>query len=230
MPDSPADRLRRIADRAAGTAETAGASSSRSARLDSIPDADLARLARDRAAPAESRKAALAEYVARNRAEPTAGDLLLTLIDDPDESVALDAIALAPPFDSRVLGRLRPLLADPRPAFRAAASRELARRKDRAILPTLGAWFRGDDPGFRKSALDALEWVLYPPEWLAFLDGAIRAGLRDEAEARRFDELIETAGRRVAPSILRDLADSGGPLAGRAETILVRQAEEGKLI
>ena len=226
MPESPADRLRRIADRASETAEALVDEPARPS-VEAVSSDRLAEIALDRGAATEARIAAIVAYRDRYRSDPEAGDLLLRLLDDPDESVAIRAIGLAPPFDGRVLGRLRILLDDDRPRFREAAARELGRRKDRASLPTLGAWFHGVDEGRRRAALGAIEWLLSPPEWLAFLDGAIRAGARDEAEMRRFEALLPEAGRRVATPILRELAESEGPLSSLAATLLAGRPNHG---
>jgi HEAT repeat protein len=182
---------------------------------------DLERVARDRGEAADRRRAALAEFVRRNRVERAAGDLVRDLIDDPEEAVALEAIRAALPFDERVMGRLRALLGDERPAFRAEAARALGRRKDRKAIPTFLAWFRRGDRARRALALEALGWALYPQEWRAFLASAWEAGPIDDREQLALAEGLLRLGDRRGLGGLEELAGhEDGEIAARARAAL----------
>ncbi len=128
MGDPIAERLREVLARVKAIAP-GGASEEEEARrrkLEETPDAELERIARGRAEPVEQRTAALGVFVERNRTEKGAADLLLELLEDPEEAIALEAIRRALPFDMRMVERLRALMDDPREAFWSEATLALA--------------------------------------------------------------------------------------------------------
>lgn len=212
-------RLHALTERIGAIAPDAG--ESRRDRLESAMDDELASLARNRAEPTPERIAALTVLVERHRTERLAADLLLSLLDDPDEAVALEAIRRALPFDSRMLARLRALLDDPRPPFWAEAALALARRKDRESLPKILSWYRDGDSAHRRAALSALDWILFPSERPAFLAAAWESGRGDVEERLTIAVGLLALGDERAVEFLDALADGdSGEVAHRARAAL----------
>jgi hypothetical protein len=148
-----------------------------------MTDDALAAMARDTAHTAEVRRQALVTFVARNRTEAAASDLILELMHDAVESIVLAAIAVALPFDIRQRERMTALLDDDRPAVWQAAAEALARRKERALLPRFTAWAMSPDSARRRAGLLAVCWIVNPHERLHFLKSAWEGGWpRDDAE------------------------------------------------
>src|SRR4051794_34090962 len=97
MDPSLSDSLRRVE---ALMATLVGTTSGRH-DLSAVSVAELRKMAEDRSAPSSDRRAALSNLADRLAGEKEFADLVLTLIDDPDEDLARDAIGHAPPFDAR---------------------------------------------------------------------------------------------------------------------------------
>lgn len=222
MGDPIAERLRDVLAKVAAIApERASESEEPRRRLEALPDTELERLARDRSESEGMRKGALGVFVERNRTEKAAADLLLELLDDPVEGIALEVIRRALPFDTRMIERLRALMEDPREAFWKEASLALARRKDRAILPTLTAWFREGGASHRRLAIEALDWILHPPEKPAVFAAAWESGRGDAEERLGLAERLLALGDERGVMFLDELAEHGPePLAGRAKAAL----------
>lgn len=190
-------------------------------RVEGLDDRELARLARERAESVELRCAAIGAFVERNRTEKAAADLLLELLDDPEEAVATEVMRRALPFDARMVERLRALMDDPREAYWTEATLALARRKDRAILPALMAWFRGDDGPRRRAAIGALDWVLFPAEKPAVFAAAWESGRGDEADRLELAVRLLVLGDERVVEFLDELAERGEPgPSGRARAAL----------
>ncbi len=219
MADSIRERLRALTERV--EALTPGSGEVRPTDLESATDVELTALARDRGELAPRRIAALAVVVERHRTERLAADLLLSLLDDPEEAVALEAIRRALPFDSRMLDRLRALMDDPRQPFWSEAARALARRKDRDSLPKFLSWFREGDPARRRAALSALDWILFPSERPAFLAAAWESGRGDVEERLLIAEGLLALGDERVVEFLDALADTeAGEPSARARAAL----------
>ncbi len=228
MADPIGERLEHVLARAEGLTAADPAAALRR-RLDAEPDDRLAAIVRDPTAGIADRVAALELAVGRRPLEPETAALLLERLDDPAEPVALAAIRLAPPFVAALRDRLRDRLSDPRPAQSHAAALALARRKDRAILPTLLDWLGPrHDPDRRQAAVAALTWLLDPPEALARLGAAW-----DAVEAERPTHDAGHAGFRFALAealvergddrpleFLAGVALDGGPEAARALSLI----------
>lgn len=193
MDSSLSDSLNRVEAliaRAGGPAAETG--------LGSASIETLRRVVEDRSAPLADRRAALRGLEAHLRGERAFSDLILALIDDPDEDLAREAIASAPPFDGRVVERLRMLMDDPRPAIWEAAASALSRKKDRAILPRMLAWARSGDAEHRRVGLVAVGFLLIPEEHLAVIESICEEGPRDEADELLLIDALRVAEGRVA--------------------------------
>ncbi len=190
MDEALADRLKAVLSRLEGPekAEVAPTGST----------ADLAGTAEDPSRSVHDRTSALIELSERRKGEPEVSALLLKLLDDPDETIVRAAIAECPPFDARLIGRLRSLLADPRPSIVEAAASALARRKDREILPFLAAWSRGIDRDRRRIGLEAIAYLLVPEEHLRFVEDVVERGVWDDQDEALLVEHLARAEKRVA--------------------------------
>lgn len=222
MNDPITDRLRsllaRIESKSSGQSHETGESP---IRWELLPDPELLSLARNRDARERSRRKALRVFIERNQKEPAASELLLELLDDPVEGVVLEAIRRALPFDPRLIEKLRALMADPREPLWIEATRSLARRKDRAILPTLSAWFRDGEPNRRQLAIEAMDWLLQPTEKPAIFAAFWESGIGDPSNRLDLAERLLALGDERVVEFLDDLSNRGPePLATRATVAL----------
>src|SRR3954471_7191736 len=112
MNPSLSESLRRVNALIAGQ----GPSNPDRASLDAIPVEILRQTAANRSAPSSDRRAALSALSERLRGESGFSEIVLLLVDAPNDPLPREAILAAPPFDVRVIERLRLLLDDPRPA------------------------------------------------------------------------------------------------------------------
>ena len=187
--DLLAESLRRVeALMSRGTATPSGDA----ATLESLRETVL-----DQGAPSQSRRSALDEMSERLRGEPEYSALVLILIDDPDLDLARDAIASAPPFDAKVIARLRDLLDDPRPVIWGAAASALARKKDHAILPRMLAWARRGDADHRHAGLAAVAFLLIPEQHLAVVESICDEGPRNDDDEAVLIDALRVADARV---------------------------------
>lgn len=152
----------------------------------------------DRGAGPAERRSALAILAERCKGEPEFSEVLNALIDDPDPELVATAIAACPPFDGRLIARIRTLLDDPRPAIWTASARALARRKDRAIASKLLDWTVRGDSEHRREGLAALNFLLLPPEQRAIVAALIERGPRDDGDAAILAEALALAEARLA--------------------------------
>ncbi len=153
----------------------------------------LRRIAENQSAGSDVRRSAFAQLAERSAGEPALSEVILLLIDDPDIDLARDAIAAAPPFDGRVIARLRQLLDDPRASIWEAAAMTLSRKKDHSILPIIVEWARRGDRDHRRLGLSAVAFLLTPEPHLAFVELVCEEGPRDDE-----DEAVLIAALRVA--------------------------------
>lgn len=196
MSDSPtekdellAESLRRVeALMSRGTATPSGDA----ATLESLRETVL-----NQGAPSQARRSALDAMSERLRGEPEYSALVLILIDDPDLDLARDAIASAPPFDAKVIARLRDLLNDPRPEIWRAAASALARKKDHAILPRMLAWARRGDADHRRAGLAAVAFLLIPEQHLAVVESICDEGPRNDDDEAVLIDALRVAEARV---------------------------------
>jgi hypothetical protein len=164
-------------------------------------DERLAEVARDRGKPTGVRVRAIETLAWRWKRERALTDRLMPLWDDPDPVVAEAALRGSPAFDPRVrawwLGRLD----DAASPLRAVLVRELARRKEVALLARVPGLLRGEDEAVAWAALEALAWLLPAEEELDWIDrnlsGRGLPGGRDswvEARCEELEAAIEAEG------------------------------------
>lgn len=152
----------------------------------------------DRSASPAERRSSLAILAERCKGEPGLSDVILGLIDDPEPGLAAAAIAACPPFDGRLIGRLRTLLDDPRPEVWPAAARALARRKDRSIASALLDWVVRGDRAHRQEGVVCLGFLLLPQEMNAIVRALIERGPRDVEDEVLLNEALALAESRLA--------------------------------
>lgn len=165
---------------------------------DSASSESLRRTVLDDAVPSQERRSALAQLSERLRGEPEYSTIVMTLIDDRDADLVVDAIASAPPFDAKVIARLRELLDDPRPEIWRAAASSLARKKDHATLPRMLAWARRGDAAHRCAGLAAVAFLLIPQQHLAVVESICEDGPRDDDDEAVLVNALRIAESRVA--------------------------------
>jgi len=183
MDDSLSESLRRVEALKIGHADS---------REDSTAEA-LRQTAENQSAGSDARRSAFTRLAERSAGEPGLSEVILTLIDDPDIDLARDAIAAAPPFDGRVMARLRQLLDDARPSIWEAGAMALSRKKDHSILPIIVEWARRGDRNHRRVGLSAVAFLLTPEPHLAFVESVCEEGPRDDE-----DEAVLVSALRVA--------------------------------
>jgi hypothetical protein len=191
MDESIRERLKRI-EALIGPSETEF-----SRRLDTTTEA-LWKAIADRGAGTAERRSALAILAERSKGEPEFSEVLNDLLDDPDPEIVAAAIAACPPFDGRLIARIRTLLDDPRSAIWMASARALARRKDRAIGSKLLDWAVQGDRAHRREGLAALGFLLLPQEMRAIVAALIERGPRDEEDEAMLVEALALAEERLA--------------------------------
>jgi hypothetical protein len=194
MDESLSERLARVD---ALIAKTQGQPQD-SGSLASVPVESLRQTVEDRSRPSAERLAAFSALSDRLRGEGELSEIVLTMIDDPDEELALNAIREAPPFDARVIDRLRCLLDDPRPALWQASASALSRKKDHSLLPRMLDWARNGDADHRRAGLSAVAFLLIPEEHLAVVEEICEDGPRDEHDELVLIEALRVAEGRVA--------------------------------
>lgn len=194
MDDSLSERMKRVESLIAGR----GGVGPRREDLDSASVADLRRAVEDRSAPSADRRESLLALSERLLGEPEFSEVVLALIDGPDADLAREAIALAPPFDGRVIDRLRAALDDPRPGIWEASASALSRKKDRAVLPRMLAWASRGDAAHRRAGLAAVAFLLIPEEHLAAVEAICEDGPRDDEDEAVLVEALRVAESRVA--------------------------------
>ena len=115
-------------------------------RMEDAPTEELTRVLLDRDELVEARLNALGFLFERRDAGSP--DLLLDLIDDPEEDIAGQALMYCDPSKHpEVTERLHALLDDPRAWAWSGAACTLARRRPDGLLPRLRDWFgEGDEP------------------------------------------------------------------------------------
>jgi hypothetical protein len=190
MDNSLSDTLKRVQALDAGVATT------RPNEAASI--ADLLRTAQDPLETSEIRIAAISALSDRLRGENSLSDLFLIWIDDLNVKIAVEAIATAPPFDPRIIIRLRTLLDDPRPEMWQAAASALARKKDHEVYPRMLDWAKQGDAEHRKVGIKAVAFLLRPEEHLEVIEAICEDGPRDETDEQVLIEALRVADSRVA--------------------------------
>jgi hypothetical protein len=156
-----------------------------------LTDDELFTLARDTSAQSGDRCAAIGQFVARNKTDVRAANLLVELFEDCDQTVLLCAIEHALPFDPRQLQALVRLMDDPRLQVWSAAAEALGRRKERALLGRFVEWTRSGDTDRRTVGLRAVCWILNPHERLFFLNSACESHWPETpAEQQLVDDLL----------------------------------------
>lgn len=193
MDDSLSERMKRIDSLLAGPGKPVSSDEA----MESASIAALRALVEDRTAPTARRRAALVSLSERLRGEADFSEIVLARIDDPEEGLAREAIGLAPPFDGRVIGRLRRLLDDPRPGIWSAAASALSRKKDREILARMLTWARNGDALHRRAGLAAVAFLLIPEEHLAVVEAICEDGPRDAEDEAVLVEALRVAEARV---------------------------------
>ena len=189
MDDSLSESLRRVQALNVGLGEPS---------RDPISSESLRRIAEDRTAPSADRRSAFAMFSEQFVGEAALSELILTFIDDPDIDVARDAIAAVPPFDGRILARLRQLLGDPRPVIWEASALALARKKCHEILPLMVEWARRGDAAHRRVGLSAVAFLLTPEPHLEFVESVCEDGPRDDEDESVLVDALRVAEARVA--------------------------------
>jgi hypothetical protein len=160
--------------------------------------ASLRRSALDGSLSSSERRAAFAALAERLQGEREFSEIVLRLFDDTDLDVVRDAIHAAPPFDPRVMGRLRDLSEDDRPEVWQAAASSLARKKDHASLPKMLSWARTGDAAHRRAGLSAVAFLLIPEQHLAVVEAICEDGPRDDEDEAILVEALRVAESRVA--------------------------------
>lgn len=185
MNETPHERLRRLANAIGQTpVEPIVLAASMSTE-------ELCLIARDPSRDSATRIQAVAALLEQAKTEEIAANVVMSLLDDANEQVALFAVSRSQAFDQRQRERLARMLDDPRPAFWQAAAEALARRKERALLPLFLNWLRQDDGAHRLAGLRALCWILNPHERMHFLESACASGWpRDDHERLQLAEQL----------------------------------------
>jgi hypothetical protein len=191
--ESPAERLRRTLDRL--SAQLPERELARSVPVGS--DEELIEFVGDRSQPSEARRSALGVIVSRLRTERRLTEILLAVLDDPDESLVCEAIRSSPPFDGRIRVRLHAMLDDPRPAVWSEVASVLARRMDPAVAPRLLAWFRGDDAARWRAAVAGLACVLTPESSMTLFQQDCARADRSDDDRLALEAALEEARRRA---------------------------------
>ena len=194
MDDSLAETLRRVEALRASLGPPDGSV----ALAPDAPTEDLRRMVGDRTVPPADRRAAFSALADRLRGEPDLSEMILGILGEPDPVLAPLAIACAPPFDSRVMDRIRSLLDDPTPEIWEAAASALSRKKDRSILPRMLSWSREGDLSHRRAGLAAVAFLLIPEEHLAVVEAICEDGPRDDEDEAVLVEALRVAESRVA--------------------------------
>lgn len=158
----------------------------------------LSDIVSDRSIPLPDRKRALDALSERWVGEPQFSELLLSLLNDPDDEITPEAIAAAPPFDASVILRLRQLLGDTRPVVWGSAALALARKKHHEILPLMADWSRRGDAARRRVGLSAVGFLLTPEPHLAFIESICEDGPRDDLDEAVLVQALRVAESRVA--------------------------------
>ena len=166
--------------------------------LDGLTTSELKAIVKDRSKDSIDRCSVLSELSERLRGEPEYSAIVLALIDDPNLNLARDAIASAPPFDAKVIARLREMLDDPRPEIWEAAASALSRKKDHATLPRMLSWARRGDLAHRRVGLAAVAFLLIPEQHLAVVESICENGPRDDDDEAVLVEALRIAESRVA--------------------------------
>ncbi len=216
------DRLREILSRVEESARSEPSEEQAiRIRLAATSDDELSRLARDRNESSVIRRTSLTLLVDRHRTDLTTSALLIELLDDPDPTVALEAMDRALPFDAKMLGRLHEFLDDPREAYWSGAARALARRKDRAVISRLLDWFQTGDRSKRRVAFACFDWVLRPMDRRVLLAHSWERGGRDDEDRVMLAEGLLALGDRRGVAFLEEVSRrEADVLSNRAASIL----------
>lgn len=144
---------------------------------------------------------------------PEAVDVLITALDDPEETVRVNVIrALGNIGDPKAIAPIVPFVGDVRPAVRMAACQALGAFRDTRGVPALEKALYDDDESIRIVAARALSDVPGPES----LEVLLRVALRDESERIR-SHVVKVVGARRAREAVPRLES-----ALRAESDMVR--------
>ena len=178
----------------------------------------------DRSQPDESRGTALGHVLRRLNTSKELGPLLRSLWDDPNGSLALQAIRYLPPFDLEGREALFGLLNDPRPDYWSTAALTLARHKVSALLPLVREWLDSADLERFNVAVGCLPWLQFKDDrrdtladaWNKVEDNDPSARARRAYLAAQLLELGDDVGLEFLDDVALDAADLYSPFAANA--------------
>ncbi len=178
----------------------------------------------DRTQPNEARGTALGHLIRRLNTSKELGPLLRSLWEDPDRSIALEAIRHIPPFDLEGREALFRLLNDPRPDYWANAAVTLARHKVTALLPLVKEWLDSSELDRFNVAIGCLPWLQFKDDrrdtladaWNKVEDTDPSARGRRTYLAMQLLELGDDVGLEFLDDVALDASDLHSPFAARA--------------
>ena len=109
-----------------------------------------------------------------------------------------EAIKIAPPFDLRIIARIREFLDDPRQSIWEAAASALARKKDHTSLNRMLTWARRGDRLHRRVGLAAIAFLLIPEQHLLVVESICEDGPRDDEDEAVLIDALRVAESRMA--------------------------------